>query len=234
MPICDQLFEPLPGTASTHILKPNHPGADYPASVMNEFFTMRLARAVGLEVPEVRRIYVPQPIYLVERFDRFRTGDDDEVRRRHVIDTCQLLNKSRTFKYSAAQVDTLTQAASLCRAKAAARLQLYRWLLFNALVGNGDNHLKNISFIVDASGIKMAPAYDLLATAVYDTRAMVNEKAHWPRTGLALDLGDARTFAGLTRAHLLEAGRTLGLNTQRRASANSIAWPRASFRKRTG
>lgn len=38
-----QLFEPLPGTPSTHILKPNHPGEDYPASVMNEFFTMRLS-----------------------------------------------------------------------------------------------------------------------------------------------------------------------------------------------
>ena len=32
-----KLFEPLPGTPSTHILKPNHPGEDYPASVMNDF-----------------------------------------------------------------------------------------------------------------------------------------------------------------------------------------------------
>ena len=207
----NQLFEPLPGTPSTHILKPSHQGEAYPASVMNEYFTMRLARKVGLDVPAVRRIYVPQPVYLVERFDRIQAKNGGEIQRLHVIDTCQLLNKARTFKYSAAKVETLLQAAILCRGRAAARLYLYRWVLFNSLVGNGDNHLKNISFIVDASGIKLAPAYDLLATAVYDTRAMADERAHWPHVQLALHLGDAQTFGELTRSHIIGAGRTLGL-----------------------
>ena len=207
----DDLFEPLPGTPSTHILKPNHQGDDYPASVMNEFFSMRLAQAVGLDVAQVQRLYVPQPVYLVARFDRLHAPDSQSVQRRHVIDTCQLLNKARTFKYTAAHLDTLVQAVRLCRAKAAARLQLYRWVVFNVLLGNGDNHLKNISFLVDASGINVAPAYDLLCTAVYETRALAGDKAHWPATSLAFCLGNATTFAAVTRAHVLAAGQALGL-----------------------
>jgi serine/threonine-protein kinase HipA len=205
------LFEPLPGTPSTHILKPDHPSEHHPASVMNEFFTMRLAKAVGLDVPGVAHLYVPQPVYLVERFDRVHHPGTDESLRRHVVDTCQLLNKARTFKYSAANLDTLVQAIERCRAKAAARLQLYRWVVFNVLVGNGDNHIKNLSFLMDGSGIHVAPAYDLLCTAVYETRAMADDKERWPHTSLALHLGEARTFASVSRERLLEAGRVLGL-----------------------
>jgi serine/threonine-protein kinase HipA len=208
----DQLFEPLPGTPSTHILKPNHVGEDYPASVINEYFIMRLAKAVGLSVPEVRRMYVPQPVYIVERFDRIKSQSSTDAQRRHVIDTCQLLNKARTFKYTAANLATLTQAATMCRSKAAARLQLYNWLVFNVLVGNADNHLKNISFLIDASGIEIAPFYDLLSTSVYDTRATANEKAQWPATPLAIVLGNARTFDEVRRSHLIDAGHILGLS----------------------
>jgi serine/threonine-protein kinase HipA len=32
----DEIYEPEAGTSSTYILKPNHPGPDYSASVMNE------------------------------------------------------------------------------------------------------------------------------------------------------------------------------------------------------
>ena len=213
------LYEPLPATPSTHILKPNHHGGDYPASVMNEYFTMRLAKAVGLDVPDVHRYYVPQPVYLIDRFDRILPNNAGaalaqhagEVRRRHVIDTCQLLNKARTFKYSAAHLDTLAEALQYCRAKAAARLQLFRWLTFNVLVGNGDNHLKNISFLVDHGGINLAPAYDMLCTAVYDTRAMAGAAARWPNVELAFSLGDSKTFGAVRRHHLFDAGTALGL-----------------------
>ncbi len=213
------LYEPLPATPSTQILKPNFQGGAYPASVMNEYFMMRLAKAVGLDVPVVHRRYAPQPVYLVDRFDRIvpkglagrLAQHADEVRRRHVIDTCQLLNKSRAFKYSAARLDTLADAVTYCRSKAAARLQLYRWLVFNVLIGNGDNHLKNISFLVGAEGVNLAPAYDMLCTAVYDTKAFAGDGARWPHTELAFAVGDAKTFGDIEREHLLMAGKVLGL-----------------------
>jgi serine/threonine-protein kinase HipA len=208
----DELFEPLSATPSTHILKPNHVLADhYPCSVMNEYFIMRLAKEVGLAVPEVRRMYVPQPVYIVERFDRILAGSLEDAQRLHVIDTCQLLNKSPAFKYAGANLETLARAAELCRERALARQHLYRWLVFNVLVGNSDNHLKNISFRVDSSGIHVAPAYDLLCTGVYETRAMANESSTWPESSMAIPLGDATTFAKVTRAHAVAAGRVLGL-----------------------
>lgn len=205
----DELYEPLPGTPSTHILKPNSLSADYPSSVMNEFFTMRLARAVGLTVPAVDRLYAPAPVYLIERFDRVPAGVG--VQRIHIIDTCQLLNKSRAFKYQQANLVTLRAAINKCRAKAAARVQLYRWLLFNVLVGNSDNHLKNISFTVDEQGVELAPFYDLLSTAVYATRAYAQHQETWPRVEMAVAIEGANYLNEITREKLLAAGTALGL-----------------------
>lgn len=206
-----ELYEPLPGTPSTHILKPNSLSPDYPSSVMNEYFTMRLANAVGLAVPAVDRLYTPAPVYLVERFDRERNPGDTLMQRIHIIDACQLLNKSRAFKYQQANLASLEAAIRLCRARTAARVQLYRWLLFNVLVGNGDNHLKNISFIVNGEGVGLAPFYDLLCTAVYATQAYARQTPTWPRVALALSVEGANYFDDITRTMLLKAGETLGL-----------------------
>lgn len=205
----NQLFEPLPGTPSTHILKPDSQSSDYPHSVINEYFSMRLAAAVGLHVPPVHLLYAPEPAYIVQRFDRI-TNADGNTQRLHIIDTCQLLGKSRAFKYEQAKLTTLVEAVEQCTAKAVTRLRLYRWLVFNYLLGNGDNHLKNISFHVSHEGIELAPAYDLLCTAVYDTQAF-NESPIWPRTHLALSLGQASKFEHVNRATLLKAGEELGL-----------------------
>lgn len=40
------LYEPMPGTASTHILKPESLSSHYPHSVINEFFCMSLPSAI--------------------------------------------------------------------------------------------------------------------------------------------------------------------------------------------
>ena len=206
-----QLFEPLPGTASTHILKPDHLDPAYPASVINEFFCMRLARAMGLSVPAVTRLYVPEPVYIVERFDRIAVTGSLELQRLQIIDTCQLLNKARAFKYTGARTSTLAQAAIACRERASARLQLFAWLVFNFMIGNGDNHLKNISYKVDAGGIRIAPAYDLLSTAAYGTRAFAPGGAHWPHSALAIPIGSATTFSQVRQSHFIDVAKILGI-----------------------
>lgn len=205
------LYEPLANTPSTHILKPNHPGETYAASVVNEYFCMRVANLVGLNVPPVLRMYVPQPVYLIERFDRQADQASGAVRRRHIIDTCQLLNKSRTFKYTGATLPALASAIEHCRSKAAARLSLYRWLVFNFLIGNNDNHLKNVSFLQGPEGVEIAPFYDMLSTQVWATKAMANEKATWPNEALTIPLGSAKKFNRTSFDDLLAAGGQLGL-----------------------
>lgn len=202
------LFEPAGATPSTHILKPDHPDADYPHSVINEWFVMRLAGRLGLDVPDVHRRYVPSPVYLIDRFDR--VPDAQGWQRRHAIDACQLLGLDRSFKYTQGSMDSLAALANACRSPAVARSRLFGWLVFNVLVGNSDAHLKNLSFLVSHEGVQLAPFYDLLSVATYDSPAF--DKTGWPaHTQLAWPVLDVRHFSDIRRGLLLKAGTALNL-----------------------
>ncbi|WP_321935288.1 HipA domain-containing protein [Paraburkholderia sp. J8-2] len=206
-----ELFEPGGQAVSTHIMKPNHPQAGaYPHTVVNEWFIMQLARSVGLDVPDVARRYVPAPVYLITRFDR-EENKSGIVLRRHAIDGCQMLNLAATMKYSSWSVGALAELAGRCRAPAPARLRLFKWLVFCVLVGNGDSHLKNTSFLVDRNGITLAPFYDLLCEAVYETRNY-SDKGRWPDlTEFTREVCGVQRYADFSRAVLIEAGEQLGL-----------------------
>lgn len=202
-----QLFEPVGNTPSTHILKPDHRDTgDYPHSVANEWFVMQLAGSVGLDVPAVELRQIPDPVYLIERFDRHATHGI--VRRRHAIDACQLLGLDRLFKYRAADMDALARVAGACRSRALTRQNLYRWLVFNLLVGNHDAHLKNLSFLVDSDGIALAPHYDLLCTVLYGNG---QDPARWADAELPVALDHVQHYRQLRRPDVLAAGQALGL-----------------------
>ena len=202
------LFEPAGATPSTHILKPDHPDEDYPHSVINEWFVMRLAQRLGLDVPNVHRRYVPSPVYLVDRFDR--VPGPQGWQRRHAIDACQLLGLDRGFKYSQGSMDSLAALARACRSPAVARTRLFGWLVFNVLVGNSDAHLKNLSFLVSHEGVQLAPFYDLLSVATYDSPAF--DKNGWPaQTPLAWPILGVHHFSNIHRGVLLQAGEALNL-----------------------
>lgn len=204
----DALFEPAGATPSTHILKPDHPDDHYPHSVINEWFVMRLAKRLGLDVPDVHRRYVPSPVYLINRFDRTLAAQGWQ--RQHVIDACQLMGLDRSFKYSEGSMETLAALAKACRSPAVVRARLFGWLVFNVLVGNSDAHLKNLSFLVSQEGIQLAPMYDLLSVASYESPAF--DQNRWPaQTELAWPILEARRFSEIDRALLLEAGAALNL-----------------------
>ena len=85
--------------------------------------------------------------------------------------------------------------------------------MFNFLIGSDDNHLKYISFKVDAGGIRIAPAYELLSTAAYNTRAFAPDSAHWPQSPFAIPIGSAAAFSEVRRSHLIEAAKVLGITS---------------------
>ena len=172
---------------------------------------MKLAGRLGLDVPPVHLLYTPEPAYVINRFDRVFDEASQEWLRLHVVDACQLLDLARTFKYQGASIQTLASLMDRCREKAQARMGIYQWLLFNTLVGNSDSHLKNLSFLVDRGGVRLAPFYDLLSTAVYHTRAYADEHAVWPQERLTVPLAGAAFFADVTYGKLLAAGTALGL-----------------------
>ncbi|MDO9002755.1 MAG: HipA domain-containing protein [Aquabacterium sp.] len=216
------LYEPEGATPSTHILKPEHPDVEsYPASVFNEFLTMRLARVARLSVPPVAMRHVPQPVYLIERFDRVidqrsLAGNKDplaapSVQRLHIIDACQLLNKARTFKHVGASLDALVEVIDRTTNKIDTRQRLFRWLVFNILVANDDCHLKNLSFHVRPDGVALAPHYDLLCTGAYHTRALADDKAIWDQVPMAFSLPGAKYFGDVTLTSVLQAAAVLGV-----------------------
>jgi len=108
-------------------------------------------------------------------------------------------------------VEVTLHTVGYCRNRVVTRLSLYRWLVFNLLLANTNNHLKNLSFLVSAEGIELAPPYDLLSTGTYHTRAFANERANWPAVDLAIELPGTTTLATVTRESILSAGEALGL-----------------------
>jgi serine/threonine-protein kinase HipA len=203
------LYEPTGSEPSTHILKPNNTSADYPATVINEYMIMKLAAALNLPVPQVYRRYVPEPVYIVERFDRYQ--HEGRTQRTHIIDACQLLNKSRVSKYTAATLDAMGEIIERCTNKARTRIILFQWLTYNILIGNNDNHLKNLSFTVSQEGIALSPLYDLLSTTVYHTRLFAQERSDWPEVPLTISLPGCSAYNELNRPALLATGEKLGL-----------------------
>ena len=168
-----------PDLASTHILKPDPVNPSLVGLTSNEFFCMKLSAACELNTAPVELRHVPEPVLSVTRFDRYQEGA--AVRRRHIIDGCQLLGLQSGFKYERPYGDNpdvrdIRDGASLTRFFAAikgspqpakAQLQLLRWLVFQVLLGNTDAHAKNLSFYMTAAGPVQAPAYDLVCGALY-------------------------------------------------------------------
>ena len=156
-------------TPTTHILKTliEH----VTDSVYNELFCMRLAKKVGISTPTTTLHFVGDiPCYIVERYDRER-AKDGSVTRIHQEDFCQSMGISPEIKYEregGPSVESCQNILSVHSAKPAAdQLRLLDMIIFNYLIGNADAHGKNFSLLYKGTKPELAPAYDLLSTAVY-------------------------------------------------------------------
>jgi serine/threonine-protein kinase HipA len=154
---------------TTHILKPEP--ERFPGLVANEFFCMRLAAEVGLNVAHVERAFTTSglPYLIVTRYDRDLTREP--IQRLHQEDFCQALGKLYVEKYQHEGGPGVREAMELIdehsSAPARDRQQLWLALVFNVLIGNCDAHGKNFSLLYDSPAPSLAPFYDLLSTAAY-------------------------------------------------------------------
>ena len=189
-----QLSESIGASPTTHILKPDTRQARYQPSAINEYACMKLARALKLPVPDVWLMRVPEPVYLVARYDRADVAGN--IVSLHQFDGCQLLGHGSGWKYERqgglVSVPKLVAALRSLPVRGSDLLALQRWVMFNYLIGNADAHAKNLSVLVDATGFRLAPFYDLLCVRVYGDTAM------------ALYIGDEETFDAVG-AHSWEA-----------------------------
>ena len=198
-----ELLEPVGAMTSSHILKPQHEHSeDYWSTVCNEWFIMSLAGKVGLPTPAVHIEYVPDPVYLVNRFDRENNYPNQT--RKHIIDACQLMGLYSGAKYRLSNTMTMCEILAAVDKKALTRIRLYQWVLFNALVGNGDAHLKNLSFYVNATSYTLTEHYDLLSTIIYNGKSALDSE-------LSQQLGNAKFYHQLRKNDLIAFGDEIGL-----------------------
>jgi len=167
---------------STHILKFGK--EEY---VLNEYLSLMLAYDAGLDVNEVKLINFDGVYALrVKRFDRY-IKDKNDIRKLHLLDSCQMLNLPPEFKYEkvevrggeriGAKLSSIFKLCDLTSFPIETKVKIIDWVIVNLCLANADAHAKNISFIVDANCIALAPFYDimnisLLAHTYKDSLAM--------------------------------------------------------------
>ncbi|MES9905289.1 MAG: HipA domain-containing protein [Sedimenticola sp.] len=165
--------------ASTHILKPEPLNPNLQHLVANEHFCLSLASRLGVPTPETEILRVPEAVLVIKRFDR--QSDRENVRRLHCIDTCQTLDLGVSHKYErnfgsgrdaahirdGVSLERLFATSPLTQAEAATRMGLLRWSLIQYLIGNSDAHGKNVSYLVEPGGLRLAPFYDMVSVCIY-------------------------------------------------------------------
>ncbi len=219
---------PATGEWGTWIVKLPDARVGYEGVPEAEYAAMQLAAASGVDVPETRLVDVSSisglpewartngRALLVQRFDRRSAG-----RRVHAEDLAQVLNVRPARKYERANFETVARTvAALTGAERVG--EVVDRIVLNVLMGNGDAHLKNWTFIYpDGRRPQLSPAYDIVPTVLYI-----------PHDDLGLKLNGSRSFADVDLAafgRLAEkAGWDGGLGRERAGRAVQkvlAAWP---------
>lgn len=167
---------------------------EFPDLAVNEFVCMQLADKCGLPVP---RHYLSdnKELFVIERFDLAggqKLGFED---------FCSLLGKSGNDRY----LGSYENAANILNVYSARQSDselFFRYIVFSALVGNGDAHLKNFGLLYNFesnSVPSLAPVYDVTCTLYY------------PRLdrSMALKMNNDSRFP--SRRELIKFGRNLRL-----------------------
>ncbi len=184
---------PVGGVGGEWIVK--LPSTKFNAVPENEFAMLNLARAVGIDVPEIQLVDpsdvaglpdevrdLPGRALAIKRFDRLPGGEAI-----HIEDFAQVFGVYPEKKYDRASYKNIAEVL-WAEDGGSAIEEFTRRLVFNALIGNGDMHLKNWSLIYpDGRKAEIAPAYDFVSTVAY-----------LPRDKMALNFVRSKDFASFS------------------------------------
>ena len=117
----------------------------------------RLAGKAGIEVAEAKPLSMGDEghIFLVRRFDRTETGG----RRAYVSAMTLLQRQDGESGASYLEIVELLQSRGARTRFDCA--QLFRRVVFNVLVSNTDDHLRNHGFFIEPQGLVLSPAFDM-------------------------------------------------------------------------
>ena len=184
------------GIGGSWIIK--FPSANFISLPENEYAMLKLAEAIGIEVPESHLINISNisnipdigqnltgNVLAVKRFDRA-----DNHTAIHMEDFAQIFGIFPEQKY---ELVSYTNMASMIWSTMGenALLDFIQRIVFNALIGNADMHLKNWSVLYkDRINPTLAPAYDLVSTIAYinDTKMALSFAGVKEMKELSVDL----------------------------------------------
>jgi serine/threonine-protein kinase HipA len=182
---------------ATHIVK-FYDAGEYPHLATNEYFCLKAAEAAGLTVPPYR-LAEDGSALVMERFDLRPDGTY-----RGFEDFCVLNGRRTDQKYSGSyETRVLRRFQQFANSPTVAEesLELFRLIVFNCAIGNGDAHLKNFGVIYDdvRGAAHLAPAYDLVTTTAYipkDRMALtLNGSTEWPSGKELVRFAEGRSLA---------------------------------------
>ena len=163
-----------------------------------EWIALQLARDAGVQIPDAELIQVAGKQVLISR--RFDRAEGERV---HYASALTLLGLGDGDRASYPEMaDILQRDGSNPRADCE---QLFRRMVFNIVIANVDDHLRNHGFLRESKGWRLSPAFDLNPVPA-DVRPRVLS------TNISLDdasgsLAAAResaTYFGLSKADAAE------------------------------
>ena len=177
----ERWYLPIGEAPSTHIVKQSH--VRLKKIVANEQLCLLTAKYLGIEIPESFIVTTDggdeTVLFATKRYDR-RFIEESKMmnglpvpRRLHQEDFAQALGIAAANKYEKNNEGYLKKLFDVIRVYSADpmtdSLKLWEICVFNYLIGNTDNHIKNLSLLYseDLKSVRLAPAYDIVSTMIY-------------------------------------------------------------------
>ncbi|HIF5802092.1 TPA: type II toxin-antitoxin system HipA family toxin [Vibrio parahaemolyticus] len=213
---------------STHILKfpigfIQQPAAtlDMAGSVENEYFCIKLAEAMGFQVPKIEILEVEgMKALAIERFDRHWSQDGIALIRLAQEDMCQVFSLPSRLKYQndgGVGIKEIMQLLSRSRYADNDCDDFMRFQVFQWLIGATDGHAKNFSiFIEDDSTYRLTPFYDIMSAFPTSSGSGINTR----KLKLAMSLkstssGNKWHLEKIYPRHFIATAETVGFCTIR-------------------
>lgn len=150
---------------------------------------MSLAGSVGLTVPQIAlRTHGAHQVFMIERFDR---GGDPACPQRRLFASAHSVLQLEPSAVRGDPRRSYLHLADAMRRWGAGDARALKRMVFNALVGNVDDHPRNHGLLHDGHGWRLSPAFDI--TPMFTVR-------HGDRPSLSMATGlDGHVEAGLGR-----------------------------------
>ena len=160
------------GEQGQYILKPiPNVGSRTEQMPANEHLSMQIARQVfGIETAENGLVFFQNgdPAYITKRFDLNEDGTKLAVEDFATLAKRTPQTHGTDFKYTGNYLEMFDLLKQYVPAYPIEALKLFKLILFNYIISNGDAHFKNFSLIETSMGdFKLSPAYDLLNSRIH-------------------------------------------------------------------